>query len=72
MITTNTTSDTRLQAVDTTDEIYNITEADRADMREILAQRECGELEYVAIEEIKASIQAIISKSQADENKIHS
>ncbi|WP_198802148.1 hypothetical protein [Campylobacter fetus] len=50
---------------------YEITEADRADMREILAQRERGELKYVGIEEIDDYVKAIITKREVNENKLH-
>lgn len=52
-------------------ENYEITKADKADMQEILAQRERGELEYVTIDEIDAHVQNIISKRQVNENRIH-
>ena len=34
-------------------EKYELTEADKADMREILAQRERGELEFISHDEFK-------------------
>lgn len=51
-------------------EEYEPTEADKADLREILAQRERGELKYVSIEDIDASIEKIITKREASENKL--
>ncbi|MGG7074238.1 hypothetical protein U5B43_08305 [Campylobacter sp. 9BO] len=49
---------------------YEVTQADKADMQDILTQRECGELEYVTIDEMDAYMQNIISKRQNNGNKI--
>lgn len=43
---------------------YEMTKADRDDMKEILAQRERGELKYATIEEIDRCIEDIISKRE--------
>lgn len=43
---------------------YDVSQADKDDMKEILTLRERGELEYVSLKEIDDSIEAIISKRE--------
>lgn len=43
---------------------YDVSQADKDDMKEILALIERGELEYVSLKEIDNSIEAIISKRE--------
>lgn len=49
---------------------YDISQDDKDDMKEILALREREKLEYVSLKEIDDSVEAIISKREADANKI--
>lgn len=49
---------------------YDISQTDKDDMKEILALREREKLEYVSLKEIDDSVEAIISKREADANKI--
>lgn len=43
-------------------EEYELSDADKADLKEILAQRERGELEYVTMDEILVSKEATIKQ----------
>ena len=43
-------------------EEYELSDADKADLKEILAQRERGKLEYVTMDEILVSTEATIKQ----------
>lgn len=50
-------------------EEYELSDADKADLKEILAQRERGELEYVTMDEILVSTEATIKQWENKQNK---
>ncbi|EEF14238.1 hypothetical protein CAMRE0001_3124 [Campylobacter rectus RM3267] len=51
-------------------EEYEPTEADKADLREILAQRERGELKYISHDEFKRHKKELFSRLGANANHI--
>ncbi|MCZ6156642.1 hypothetical protein O6B72_07455 [Campylobacter ureolyticus] len=50
-------------------EEYELSDADKADLKEILAQRERGKLEYVTMDEILVSTEATIKQWENKQNK---
>ena len=51
-------------------EKYELTEADKADMREILAQRERGELEFISHDEFVQHKKELFARLSKYENQV--